>query len=113
MNGPFSIGCASGSYGRSNKTNTDPMEAIDVDTNSHCSPGDQPTRRERLCVDPDGSQGRPDRDPGHQTTGPHAATPGNSVDEAAGVTVINKNSSWPLKHYMSMDPCSVTTCVEA
>jgi hypothetical protein len=33
--------------------------------------------------------------------------------QAAGVTVIEKNSVWPLKQRMSMDPCAVTICQEA
>ena len=28
-------------------------------------------------------------------------------------TVIEKNSVWPLKGLMSMDPCTVRTCLEA
>lgn len=31
----------------------------------------------------------------------------------AGVTVIEKNSVWPLKQRMSMDPCAVIICQEA
>jgi hypothetical protein len=33
--------------------------------------------------------------------------------QPAGVTVIEKNSAWPLKQRMSMDPCTVTICQEA
>jgi hypothetical protein len=31
----------------------------------------------------------------------------------SGVTVIEKNSVWPLKQRMSMDPCTVAICQEA
>ncbi|MFW6028462.1 MAG: hypothetical protein ACOC9Q_02950 [bacterium] len=30
-----------------------------------------------------------------------------------GETVMHKNSAWPLKDRMSMDPCTVTMCQEA
>ena len=36
-----------------------------------------------------------------------------AVEQPAGVTVIEKNSLWPLKDYMSMDPCTLTICREA
>lgn len=35
------------------------------------------------------------------------------AESPAGVTVIEKNSAWPLRQYMSMDPCTVTVCLEA
>ena len=35
------------------------------------------------------------------------------MNEPSGVTVVEKNSLWPLKDYMSMDPCTVATCREA
>jgi hypothetical protein len=38
---------------------------------------------------------------------------GTSVGQPAGHTVMEKNSVWPLKTRMSMDPCSVTICQEA
>ena len=38
---------------------------------------------------------------------------GRSVGQPAGETVIEKNSVWPLKQRMSMDPCAVATCQEA
>ncbi len=36
-----------------------------------------------------------------------------AVEPLGGTTVIEKNSAWPLKSRMSMDPCAVTTCQEA
>lgn len=42
-----------------------------------------------------------------------AASPLTSDATPAGMTVIEKNSAWPLRQYMSMDPCTVTTCLEA
>lgn len=39
--------------------------------------------------------------------------PETSVGQPAGHTVMEKNSVWPLKTRMSMDPCSVTICQEA
>ncbi len=36
-----------------------------------------------------------------------------SAGQPAGETVIEKNSVWPLKTRMSMDPCAVTICQEA
>lgn len=33
--------------------------------------------------------------------------------QPSGVTVVEKNSAWPLRQRMSMDPCTVTTCQEA
>ena len=33
--------------------------------------------------------------------------------QPAGHTVMEKNSVWPLKTRMSMDPCAVTICQEA
>jgi len=33
--------------------------------------------------------------------------------QPAGETVMVKNSVWPLKTRMSMDPCAVTICQEA
>jgi len=38
---------------------------------------------------------------------------GTSIGQPAGETVIEKNSVWPLKDRMSMDPCAVTICQEA
>ena len=38
---------------------------------------------------------------------------GMSAAQPAGETVIEKNSVWPLKMRMSMDPCTVTICQEA
>lgn len=38
---------------------------------------------------------------------------GTSAAQPGGQTVIEKNSVWPLKTRMSMDPCSVTICQEA
>ena len=38
---------------------------------------------------------------------------GTSAGQPAGHTVIEKNSVWPLKTRMSMDPCAVTICQEA
>lgn len=35
------------------------------------------------------------------------------VGQPAGQTVMEKNSVWPLKQRMSMDPCAVATCQEA
>ena len=42
-----------------------------------------------------------------------ATSPGTSAAQPAGHTVIEKNSVWPLKTRMSMDPCTVTICQEA
>ena len=39
--------------------------------------------------------------------------PETSAAQTAGETVMEKNSVWPLKTRMSMDPCSVTICQEA
>ena len=36
-----------------------------------------------------------------------------AAEMPSGHTVIEKNSSWPLKQLMSMDPCAVTICQEA
>ena len=33
--------------------------------------------------------------------------------QPSGQTVIEKNSVWPLKQLMSMDPCAVAICQEA
>jgi hypothetical protein len=41
------------------------------------------------------------------------ASPGTTIGQPAGHTVMEKNSVWPLKTRMSMDPCSVTVCQEA
>ena len=38
---------------------------------------------------------------------------GTSAGQPAGHTVMEKNSVWPLKQRMSMDPCAVTICQEA
>jgi hypothetical protein len=38
---------------------------------------------------------------------------GTSAGQPAGHTVMEKNSVWPLKQRMSMDPCAVATCQEA
>jgi hypothetical protein len=35
------------------------------------------------------------------------------AEQTSGVTVVEKNSPWPLKSRMSMDPCAVTICQEA
>ena len=35
------------------------------------------------------------------------------VDTATGMSVMKKNSAWPLKGQMSMDPCTVRLCQEA
>jgi hypothetical protein len=39
--------------------------------------------------------------------------PETSAGQPAGHTVMEKNSVWPLKTRMSMDPCAVATCQEA
>ena len=39
--------------------------------------------------------------------------PVTSAGLPAGHTVMEKNSVWPLKDRMSMDPCAVTICQEA
>ncbi len=39
--------------------------------------------------------------------------PETSAAQPAGETVMEKNSVWPLKTRMLMDPCSVTVCQEA
>ena len=36
-----------------------------------------------------------------------------SAEQTSGVTVMEKNSPWPIKSRMSMDPCAVTICQEA
>ena len=36
-----------------------------------------------------------------------------SAEQPSGLTVIEKNSAWPLKTRMSMDPCTVRICQEA
>jgi hypothetical protein len=36
-----------------------------------------------------------------------------AAEPPEGMTVIEKNSAWPLKSRMSMDPCAVTICQEA
>ncbi len=36
-----------------------------------------------------------------------------SAEQTSGATVIEKNSPWPIKSRMSMDPCAVTVCEEA
>ncbi len=38
---------------------------------------------------------------------------GGTAGTATGVTVVEKNSAWPLKESMSMDPCTVRFCQEA
>ena len=35
------------------------------------------------------------------------------AETATGTTVIEKNSAWPLKERMSVDPCTVRFCQEA
>jgi hypothetical protein len=39
--------------------------------------------------------------------------PETSAGQPAGHSVMEKNSVWPLKTRMSMDPCAVATCQEA
>ena len=36
-----------------------------------------------------------------------------AAEPPAATTVIEKNSAWPHKTRMSMDPCAVTMCQEA
>ena len=38
---------------------------------------------------------------------------GTSAAQPAGHTVMEKNSLWPLKQRMSVDPCGVAICQEA
>ena len=42
-----------------------------------------------------------------------AKGPVAGAGQTSGVTVIEKNSLWPLKEFMSMDPCTLVTCQEA
>lgn len=42
-----------------------------------------------------------------------AKSAATSARQPAGETVIEKNSVWPLKTRMSMDPCIVSICQEA
>jgi hypothetical protein len=43
----------------------------------------------------------------------HETSLGTSAGQPAGHTVMEKNSVWPLKTRMSMDPCTVTICQDA
>jgi hypothetical protein len=97
MNGPFSFDCASGGYVRVNKrTRTDwrPSMLTRFATAA-------------LAITLLGASAYA-LTPLEPAKGP--VTP---VATPAGVTVVEKNSAWPLKQYMSMDPCAVATCQEA